>query len=152
MYGALVGFEADLNPTGSMDAGYEALTARQKLDTLWPSIQGSAYPAGTALPKKEPGAAEQVGLVWPPHLKPTFMHSSDIMPARRSKLIHTFGSVAKVSLQIKSTSRQALCTFLENIYRWIARCMQLKRLCLFDQVRGAARNDRNATVLMRLLG
>ena len=100
-----------------MVAEYEALGAPQKLDKLWNSIQESIYPAGTAFPTKEPGAAEQVGLVWPPHLKPTFMHSSDIMPVGRSKLIHTFGSVAKVSLQIKSTSRQALCTFLENRYR-----------------------------------
>lgn len=90
-----------------MDAGYEALDASQKLDKLWKGIQGSIYPAGTALPTQEPGAAEQLGLVWPPHLKPSFLHCSDILPAGRSKLIHTFGSVAKVTLQIDSASRQA---------------------------------------------
>ncbi|BDA43777.1 hypothetical protein COCOBI_04-7930 [Coccomyxa sp. Obi] len=92
---------------GSMDAGYEALDAPQKLEKLWNRIQESIYPAGTALPTQEPSAAEHLGLVWPPHLKPSFLHSSDIAPDGRSKLIHTFGSVAKVHWNLETTWRCA---------------------------------------------
>ena len=89
-------------------ADYQDLIAAQKIDALWGSIQASTYPAATALPTEEPSAAAQLRLLWPPYLWATFLHSSDLMPKGRAKLIHTFGSVCKVSLKINTTSRQAL--------------------------------------------
>lgn len=95
-----------------LPADYQDLTAAQKIDALWGSIQASKYPAVTALPSKEPSPA---ALLWPPYLWATLLHSSDLMPKGRAKLIHTFGSVCKVSLKINTTSRQALAESLCSV-------------------------------------
>ncbi|EIE19287.1 hypothetical protein COCSUDRAFT_58584 [Coccomyxa subellipsoidea C-169] len=86
---------------------YQDLSASQKRDALWASIQSSTYPSGAALPAQGPGAAAELQLLWPPYLWATFLHSSDALPRGRVKLIHTFGSVCKVSLKINPASRQA---------------------------------------------
>ncbi len=86
---------------------YQDLSASQKRDALWASIQASTYPAGAALPAQGPGAAAILQLLWPPYLRASFLHSSDALPRGRVRLIHTFGSVCKVSLKINRASRQA---------------------------------------------
>lgn len=83
---------------------YQSLSAMDKQDILWENITADAY-APDQLPTDSVGFSDIIGLLSAEWLLPTFNHVSDEIPLEpngelRKKLIHTYGSVAKVSLNI----------------------------------------------------
>jgi hypothetical protein len=84
---------ADLPP------GYQQLTAAEKLNILWSKVTVKPY-AMTSLPTKDPSAFDMAKLFGGKYDSVSFTQASDEMPKNREKLIHTYGSAAKVELKI----------------------------------------------------
>jgi hypothetical protein len=82
-----------------LPADYTSMKAIEKQDLLWSEISQSEY---SELPTKNPGTLDSLSLFSCPFLKTSFTRASDEMPEGRIKLIHTYGSVAKVELRIHS--------------------------------------------------
>jgi hypothetical protein len=66
-------------------------------------LTASEYPAGS-LPTKGPSALDLAKLFSCSFLQVTFNHQSDEMPFERKRVIHTYGSVAKVRFETDPTS------------------------------------------------
>lgn len=81
---------ADLPPN------YETLTAQQKQDLLWSKVSANPYP-DDKLPSDNPSPIE---LLVPSYDQKAFSWDGDEMIAGRQKLIHTYGSVAKIEMDI----------------------------------------------------
>jgi hypothetical protein len=86
---------------GILPPNYEHLSANEKLDILWRQISQEPY-SDNSLPTTKP--ATIASLFLPPYLEKSFTVTSDEMPVGRTKLIHTYGSVAKVELRITNNS------------------------------------------------
>ena len=79
----------------ALPPGYQSWTALQKQDYIWQEkIMPSVY--RRLPPLKNPGFGALAGLFNPFFLIRSFTHASDEMPRGRTKLIHTYGSVAKI--------------------------------------------------------
>lgn len=72
---------------------YEIKSAEVKQEILWNNSIKSTY---SILPNKNPGVFESMALLSSKWLLPSFTHESDEIPNGRKKLIHTYGSVARV--------------------------------------------------------
>ena len=73
-------------------------SAEAKRDQLWSRVERTAYRPGF-LPTEGPGALDLAKLLYTPFLQVTFLHTSDEMPLGRKRVIHTFGSIAKVRFE-----------------------------------------------------
>ncbi|XP_055331025.1 uncharacterized protein LOC129583293 [Paramacrobiotus metropolitanus] len=79
---------------------FESLTAAKKLDLVWNNVQKGVY-SMNSLPQMDPSSTLQLPKVFDPeYLKHAFLHHGEEMLPGRQKLIHSFGSVAKVELVI----------------------------------------------------
>ena len=86
-----------------LPANYVEQPASIKRDILWENIKRQPYSLSD-LPSENPGALELLQLLATPFLKVSFTHSQDEMPVGRKKLIHTYGSSAKVRLEVEASS------------------------------------------------
>ncbi|HAZ11197.1 MAG: hypothetical protein A2X86_08505 [Bdellovibrionales bacterium GWA2_49_15] len=89
----LLSLSLSANSTVSQD--YESWSAREKQDYLWKQVEKSQY-AENQLPSSL-SLFSMVKLLSSKYLIATFKHSSDELPMGRKKLIHSFGTVAKIS-------------------------------------------------------
>ncbi len=94
-----------------LTAQYEKLRANEKQAELWARISEVPYPE-SGLPTKDPGLPVILKLFLATYLWPALLHTSDELPEGRTKLIHPFGSVAKVYFNV-SSDRCALHLHLE---------------------------------------
>jgi len=79
-----------------LPANYQSLNAVQKQDILWTNIVNSEY---SSLPVED-SFFSKLALSNPIYLIKSFINSSDELPEGRKKLIHAYGSTAKISLKI----------------------------------------------------
>ena len=80
----------------------DSALATRKQEQLWNLIASSEYAAGS-LPTKRPSAFDLAKLFSCSFLQVTFNHTSDEMPLERKRVIHTYGSVAKVRFETYPT-------------------------------------------------
>ncbi len=83
----------------SLQAGYEALGAAEKLDALWARVTSDPYPEG-AHPTRVPGPWGRRKLFSVPFNRGSFELPGDELPPDRPKLVHTYGACARVTLKI----------------------------------------------------
>ncbi len=84
---------------------YQSLSAQQKLELLWGRIQSSEYPENELPQWGMPGflwTALTNGLFSKTFLTKTLMTVSDEIPDGRKRLIHTYGTMSKVSFEARS--------------------------------------------------
>ncbi|XP_055353809.1 uncharacterized protein LOC129599543 isoform X2 [Paramacrobiotus metropolitanus] len=83
---------------GLLSSNYDRLPAEDKQDQLWQKIARDPY-RENELPTANPSFFSLLNLFFPPFLKKSFTHDGDEMPNTRQKLIHTYGSVAKMEFR-----------------------------------------------------
>lgn len=83
---------------------YASLGRFEKLDLLWSRIAADPYPA-SALPTKAPGAWARRKLFSVDYDRTSFEHASDELPEGREKLVHRYGTVARVRFEVRSPHR-----------------------------------------------
>lgn len=83
---------------------YESLGRAEKLDLLWSRVTADPYPLD-ALPLKVPSALDRLRLLSVGHNRLSFEHGSDELPEGRNKLVHRFGTVARVRWEVTSPTR-----------------------------------------------
>ncbi|WP_428261190.1 hypothetical protein [Haliangium sp.] len=83
----------------SLPENYQSLPAVEKLELLWQRVGAAPYPAD-ALPTKPPGGFARRKVFTVRHNRGSFEHIGDEMPPGRAKLVHAFGAVAVVRLEI----------------------------------------------------
>jgi hypothetical protein len=85
----------------ALPENYQSLTATEKQALLWRNIEATAYRDG-ALPQYASLSfylhAVTNGLMSVDYLRQTFLVASDELPSGRTKIIHTYGTVACVEL------------------------------------------------------
>lgn len=97
-------FNANLS-FAHLPENYQNLTSKQKQNILWENISKTPYSAEELSSKlKDPNIFKTLSLFSADFLMSTFLHVSDEMPLDRLKLIHTYGSAAKVELEIDPSS------------------------------------------------
>ncbi len=84
----------------SLPNEYDALGRFEKLDLLWARISADRY-ADDALPQKVPSAWKRRKLFSVDYNRGSFEHASDELPQGRDKLIHRYGTVARVRIEVK---------------------------------------------------
>jgi len=84
--------------TSSLPAGYSTRPASEKLSLLWSCVTTDPYPEG-ALPTEVPGALPRLRLFTVGFNRGSFEHASDEMAEGRKKLLHTYGTVACVTVE-----------------------------------------------------
>lgn len=82
----------------SLPADYEKRSAREKSDLLWANINSDFYPE-SKLPTRAPTPIARLKLFSVDFNKGSFA-PGDELPPDRPKLVHTYGSCARVSLHI----------------------------------------------------
>jgi hypothetical protein len=85
-------------PIVEQRAAVQSEDATSRRAALWKSIRDSAY-APKTLPQFPP-VFSMGALLDPVFLRTTMTHESDVMPAGRQKLIHTYGTVAQIRLVV----------------------------------------------------
>ncbi|MDC3961174.1 hypothetical protein [Polyangium jinanense] len=83
----------------SLPDGYSLLRAEEKLDALWARVSSDPYPEG-ALPTSVPGPWGRRKLFSTAFNRGSFELSGDELPPDRPKLVHTYGTCARVTLKI----------------------------------------------------
>ncbi len=78
---------------------YQALLAAEKLNLLWKNITDTEYPPD-GMPKKEPGPLSLLRIFMVNYLRASVEHESDELPPGRAKLVHRYGSVARVRFEV----------------------------------------------------
>ena len=81
------------NLWAKLPANYQQIDAKSKQEILWNNSTSTLY---SVLPTGNPGVIESLSLLSSKFLLPSFTHVSDEIPRGRKKLLHTYGSVAKV--------------------------------------------------------
>lgn len=81
---------------------YQTLSGAKKQDLLWSNIENTVYDINN-LPFLDYGIAS-AQLLLPSFDAKSFSHESDEMIEGRPKVIHTYGSAAKIELQIDANS------------------------------------------------
>jgi hypothetical protein len=79
---------------------YQNKSALEKQDLLWKQIENTKY---DKLPTVLSGL-DMSNLLKVDYITKTISHESDEMPSKRKRLIHTFGSVAKITFTPKSST------------------------------------------------
>lgn len=88
----------------ALPANYESLSAVKKQDILWGKISANPYP-DDQLPTQGHGALESLNLFRSAFDQQAFLWNGDEMIKGRPKLVHTYGTAAKVELQVYSSSK-----------------------------------------------
>ena len=88
--------------TEHLPAGFAARSAADKLALLWSCVTSDPYPPG-ALPTAVPGTLSRLRLFTHAFNRASFEHESDELPEGRGKLLHTYGTVACVTLEVTGT-------------------------------------------------
>lgn len=86
----------------SLPDGYSRLGAEEKLDALWALVSSDPYPEG-ALPTRVPGPWGRRKLFSTSFNRGSFELSGDELPPDRPKLVHTYGSCARVTMKITAS-------------------------------------------------
>ncbi|HBD96306.1 MAG: hypothetical protein A2015_15395 [Spirochaetes bacterium GWF1_31_7] len=87
----------------NLPVDYQSKTALEKQNLLWRQIESSEY---TSLPTKGVSPFDIFKLFQVKYLTPTITHQSDEMPLNRKRLIHSYGSVAKIQYTPSAGSAQ----------------------------------------------
>lgn len=82
----------------ALPSDYESRSAREKNDLLWANLNADAYP-DTKLPTRAPSPIARFKLFSVEFNKGSFV-AGDELPPDRPKLVHTYGTCARVSLHI----------------------------------------------------
>ncbi|OQV12278.1 hypothetical protein BV898_13470 [Hypsibius exemplaris] len=88
---------------GALPANYMRMSANQKQDVLWKQVLRNPYPMNR-LPTVGPTAANFSKLFVPAFLKTSFTWTGDEMPPGRARILHNYGVVCKVDLDVFSDS------------------------------------------------
>ncbi len=82
----------------SLPSDYEKRSAREKIDLLWANVQADPYP-DSALPTRGPSTLDRLKLFSVEFNKGSFVPGDELLPDR-PKLLHTFGTCARVSFRV----------------------------------------------------
>jgi hypothetical protein len=86
----------------ALPGNYDSLTAAQKTEVLWQQASAAPY---ASLPNENPGVLSMASMFLPTFLVGSFTAATDEFgPADRTKLIHTYGAVAKVRFEMNPDS------------------------------------------------
>ena len=83
----------------TLPADYQSRAAHQKSEYLWRRINEAPYTNAT-LPTEGPSKLSQLPLFDAIYPLKAFTHTSDTMAKDRLKLVHPFGTAAKIDLEI----------------------------------------------------
>jgi hypothetical protein len=83
---------SSVSALASIPSNYNSLSIQERQEALWNEVQFTAYSL-SRLPTQTPGPGSLFDINF---LATSFNRQSDFLPTGRKKLIHTFGSVAKV--------------------------------------------------------
>ncbi|MDC0745622.1 hypothetical protein [Polyangium mundeleinium] len=83
----------------SLPDGYSSLRAEEKLDALWARVSSDPYPEN-ALPTSVPGPWGRRKLFSTAFNRGSFELPGDELPPDRPKLVHTYGTCARVTLKV----------------------------------------------------
>ena len=83
----------------ALPADYDSLTADEKLEALWSRVSAEPYPDGP-LPSEPPSTWARRKLFTVSHDRVSFEHTSDVVPAGRTKLVHAHGTCACVTWKV----------------------------------------------------
>ncbi len=97
---------------------YQARPGAEKLDLLWKNIAATAYPPN-GLPPGEPGLLARLPLFTIGYLRTSVEHESDELPPGRAKLLHRYGSVARV--RFEATTEQPYTGLLRGSHEGLLR-------------------------------
>ncbi|OQV19917.1 hypothetical protein BV898_06185 [Hypsibius exemplaris] len=86
-------------PVDTLPADYESRTAQQKMDYLWNKVEEHPYTAAN-LPTASESVLDSAKVLLPPFIVKAFLHVSDTMPKDRPKILHGYGSVAKIDFDV----------------------------------------------------
>jgi hypothetical protein len=87
----------------ALPPNYQSLSAQQKQDAIWAEVVKNPYPLN-ALPTESASIFSLISILIPSYLTQAFTWVSDEMIQGRQKLIHTYGTAAKISFNIDSRS------------------------------------------------
>ena len=87
----------------SLPASYQTLSGREKQDHIWAEISTVSYDFNK-LPREGPSFLAIAAQLVPSYLTKSFTHVSDEMPEGRKKILHPFGTAAKVDFHIYDNS------------------------------------------------
>ncbi len=82
-----------------LDANFVALRAVEKQSLLYKKVQKSEYSQPQIMKQKNPSTLSMASLLSAKSLMKSFLLTSDEFPKERTKLLHTYGSVAKISFE-----------------------------------------------------
>jgi hypothetical protein len=92
-------FEEEGVPAGDGLAGFDRLSAKGKQEVLWQLHSAFAGTDGKYRPTSTTNLRE-AALALPNLLSKSFTRTCDVFPEPKTKLVHTYGAVAKVRLEI----------------------------------------------------
>lgn len=101
-----------------LPVNYQARPGAEKLDLLWKNIAATAYPPN-GLPPGEPGLLARLPLFMIGYLRTSVEHESDELPPGRAKLLHRYGSVARV--RFDATTEQPYTGLLRGSHEGLLR-------------------------------
>lgn len=85
--------------TDSLPSDYATLSRFEKLDLLWSRVRADPY-SSDALPTRVPGAWGRRKLFSVDYNRRSFEHAADELPEGRDKLVHRWGTVARVRVEV----------------------------------------------------
>ncbi len=85
--------------TDPLPDGYAALNRFEKLELLWSRVASDPYPLD-ALPDKAPSAWARRKLFSVDYDRRSFEHAADELPEGRGKLVHRYGTCARVRFEV----------------------------------------------------
>lgn len=83
-----------------LPSNYMQLSAENKQKLLFTNASSSPYSVSVIQGQQNPGTLESLKLLLVTHLAESFTNDSDEFGSKKTKLIHTYGSVAKVSFRV----------------------------------------------------
>ncbi len=83
----------------ALPVDYASKSAAEKLELLWREIGSDPYPDND-LPTQPPSGGQRRKLFSVAFTRKSFDHRSDEMPAERIKLVHRYGTTAKVTVNV----------------------------------------------------
>jgi hypothetical protein len=86
----------------SLPADYQKRSASEKLDLVWAKVNSDPYPEG-ALPTRIPGPWGRRKLFSVEFNRGSFELPGDELPPDRPKLVHTYGSCARVTMKVTAS-------------------------------------------------
>ncbi len=98
-----------VNAFAALPIGYDESPRQTKSEILWDNITADPYPAGE-LPNAETSTWDLLNLLNPYYLMVTFSHVGDEMPAERKRVIHSYGTAARVRWEPQPNSFSGVFT------------------------------------------